>query len=36
VLRRTGFLDEAHDVLILESSELKKIVATIIRRSAAP
>ena len=36
VLRRTGFLDETHDVLIEESTELKKIVATIIRRSAAP
>jgi four helix bundle protein len=36
VLRRTGFLDETHDVLIQESTELKKIVATIIRRSAAP
>lgn len=33
VLRTTGFLDETHDALIQESTELKLIVSTIIRNN---
>jgi four helix bundle protein len=34
VLRATGFLDRADDALIQEATELKKILATIIRNNA--
>jgi four helix bundle protein len=35
ILRATGYLSEHHDPLIRESTELVKIVATMIRNSAA-
>jgi four helix bundle protein len=33
VFRRTGFLDQSHDALIREATELKNIVSTIIRNN---
>ena len=33
VLRATGYLDESHDALIAESSELIRIVATIVHKT---
>jgi four helix bundle protein len=35
ILRATGYLTEQHDPLIRESTELVKIIATMIRNSAA-
>ena len=36
ILRQTGLIDRSHDPLIAESTELKNILATIIRRSESP
>ena len=35
ILRRSGFLTDAHDAVIAESAELVKIVAKILRNAAA-
>ena len=35
ILRQTGFLTESHDPVLAESTELVKIVATVIRNSEA-